>query len=698
MIRIVIFITALFCSWTYAEDKDGTYELGEGNEVVITDGVIIREVPSEKKGELPIIVVGTKDGHNYMYDPNKLSMVGVWTGHFGRQDPDGVFEPMNEKMKSFHLGRRSWVFSEPLRLKMKLKQKHEWVGLEVSEGKVYFRTKLTEAITGMEWDIKESLEYSSEKEQTIHFNIKANKESEEHLNYKVDQVPFRRLSTNGKQNQRNGLKNLFPNQEHFTITFLRRGEKVIIPHGYSVSELDLPEVKAPLLFEPTDIGFSKDGTAYISTRTGEVWTRKGDKWMLFAEGLQEINGVVEAQDGSGVYVMQKPELTLLKDIDGDGVADVYQSVEDRFRFTGNYHEFAYGPRIDSEGSLYFSLGLAARGYHQVKGAFKKPMSTSLGYRGWVMKLDKDGNLTPYASGLRSPAGIGMNAKNELFVTDNQGDWVASSYLGHVEEGDFLGHPASLWDLPEYGLTPEVLDYKTNAQTQPSVPELDREKFEKARKYPAVWLAHGDLTNSPGHPAFAPEEGFGPFGGQAFIADIAQRTVVRVSLEKVGGAYQGAVYPFIRPLSSAAYSAGFDKEGNLWVGSVGRGWVAGKSALEVISFSPESQPFEIHHFTLTKDGFDLVLTEPLEQVNLAATDIKVREYDYKYWDGYGSEPMNEASVPVKGLTVSEDAKTISITLDRKEKFVYQIELPKMKSKSGLLLENNYGVYTLNKLLP
>jgi len=77
MIRIVIFITALFCSWTYAEDKDGTYELGEGNEVVITDGVIIREVPSEKKGELPIIAVGTKDGHNYMYDPNKLSMVGV---------------------------------------------------------------------------------------------------------------------------------------------------------------------------------------------------------------------------------------------------------------------------------------------------------------------------------------------------------------------------------------------------------------------------------------------------------------------------------------------------------------------------------------------------------------------------------------------------------------------------------------------
>lgn len=41
------------------------------------------------------------------------------------------------------------------------------------------------------------------------------------------------------------------------------------------------------------------------------------------------------------------------------------------------------------------------------------------------------------TGLRSPAGIGMNANDELFITDNQGDWVASSYLGHVKEGDLF---------------------------------------------------------------------------------------------------------------------------------------------------------------------------------------------------------------------------------------------------------------------
>jgi len=686
------------CAWLQAEDKYGAYELGEGNEIVVTEGVLIRELPPKKKGGRPLIAVGTKEGYNYIYDSQALSMVGVWTGHFGRQDPDGVFEPMNKKMKSFHLGRLPWVFSEPLRLKMKLKQNHQWVGVKVADGQVLFQTRLKEKVTGMEWEIAERLEYVSELEQTIHFDIKANKETKENLNYKVTQVPFRRLSTNGKQNQRNGLKNLFANQKHFTISFLRRGELMIIPNGYSVDVHDMPEVRKPFLFEPTDIAFADDGTAYISTRTGAVWSNKDGKWTLFADGLLEVNGVYVAPDGGGVYVMQKPELTLLKDTNEDGVADVYESVEDRFRYTGNYHEFVYGPRMDSEGSLYFSLGLPARGYHQVKGDFKKPMSTSLGYRGWVMQLNKDGELIPFASGLRSPAGIGMNAKDELFITDNQGDWVASSYLGHVEKGNFLGHPAALWDMPEYGLTPRVLDYKTSPQTQPSVPLLDKEKFTKARKHPAVWLAHGDLTNSPGHPAFAPEEGFGPFGGQAFIADIAQRNVVRVSLEKVGGAYQGAVYPFIRPLSSAAYSAGFDKKGNLWIGSVGRGWVAGKSALEVIKYDPSSKPFEIHHFALTKNGFDIVLTQPMASTGLSSKDIKVKEHDYEYWDGYGSEPMNEAYVPVQKVTVSEDALTISIELERKANFVYQIELPRLKSQSGIVLENNYGVYTLNKLLP
>ncbi|MGE9267116.1 MAG: DUF7133 domain-containing protein [Verrucomicrobiales bacterium] len=698
MRRLNVLMIVLSCLWARAEDPYGSYELGEGNEIVVSEGVIIRELPAEEKGKLPLLAVGMAKGANYLYDPNGKFFVGIWTGHFGRQDPGGAFEPMNERMKSFGGRRNPWLFSEPLRLSKKLKQEQVWKGLKVTEGKVRFLTELSEEVTGMRWEIAEWLEYESELAQTLHFEIKANQKTEENLNYLLDQVGFRRVSTNGKQNQRGGIKNLFPNQEHFTISFERRPERGFTPVGYRVEEVAMPELEAPFLFEPTDLAFTAEGVAYVTTRTGAVWKREGEEWTLFAEGLQEANGVLVAEEEEGIYVMQKPELTFLKDLDGDGRADLYRTVEDRFRFTGNYHEFAYGPRRDGEGNLYFALGLAARGYHQVKGEFQKPMSTPLGYRGWVMKVDPEGRITPFASGLRSPAGIGMNAENELFVTDNQGDWVASSYLGHVEEGDFLGHPAALWDLPEYGLTPKLLDHRTVAEAVAEVPELDQEKFARERKHPAVWLAHGDLTNSPGHPAFAPQEGFGPFGGQAFIADIAQRTVVRVSLEKVDGAYQGAVYPFIRPLKSAAYSAAFDPEGHLWVGSVGRGWVAGEPALEKITFDEKAEPFEIHRITLTDQGFDLVLTAPMAARGIAAEEVKIKQFHYKYWDGYGSEPMGETALTPERVSVSEDGRRVSLEFPRLEAHLYHIELPRLKAAGGQILENNYGIYTLNKLRP
>jgi hypothetical protein len=292
----------------------------------------------------------------------------------------------------------------------------------------------------------------------------------------------------------------------------------------------------------------------------------------------------------------------------------------------------------------------------------------------------------------------MNDKDELFITDNQGDWIASSYLGHVEEGDFLGHPSSLWDLPEFGLTPKVLDYKTVEEIPESSLKQDYEQFSKERKRPAVWLSHGDLTNSPGHPSFAPEHGFGPFGGQAFIADIAHRTIIRCALEQVAGQYQGAVFPFIRPMSSSAYSTRFDKDGNLWVGSVGRGWVAGDPTMEVIRFDERKTPFEMQRIELTQKGFDIHFTEAIGSGSIKPEEVLVTEYEYHYWDGYGSEPVNEKRVSVTRVGASHDGKRLSLDLPRREGTIVEIKLPALKSVSGLTLENDYAIYTLNRLLP
>ncbi len=688
---------ALLTSIAPAQESDshGSYQLDEENTLLVTRGVVVRETPSAVEGEQPLLAIGSAKGIHHLYDPNSISAQAIWTGAFGQLDTDGDFTYDDAKLRQFHLRQRPWSFGESPRRVLD----YTWHGYEIRDGAVYFHYRVADPKTSIHWDIEEHLEIVSESQQKLHFTIAASELSDEYLNYWVKQTHFRRLSTNGQQNQRNLLKNLHPNQEEFTISFYRRKETPTFPHGYSVATIPIPEQNLPIRFEPTDIDFDSNGTVFVSTRTGAVWKLKDGHWSLFAEGLHEVIGVrVDPQD-RGVYVMQKPELTLLQDTDGDGSADLYSTIEDRFRFTGHYHEFAYGPRINSKGDLFFSTGLSSgTNFFANPDGYPHQMGSALGYRGWVMKRSLDGTLTPFASGLRSPAGIGMNAQDELFVTDNQGDWIASSYLGHVEEGDFLGHPASFWDRPEYGITPALLDYQTVGRKPDSVPPLDPDTYRRARKRPAAWLAHGDLTNAPGSPSFAPKNGFGPFAGQAFIADISHRTIVRVALEKINGAYQGAVFPFIRPLSSSSYSSAFDSQGRLWIGSVGRGWTPGEPAIEIISYDGSKIPFEIHRIALAKDGFDLHFTQPIKASTIPVEDIFVGEYQYEYWDGYGSEPINERVVPVTQTAVSKDRKTLSIKLPSKADFIYNVELPELESASGLVLENNFGIYTLNQLLP
>lgn len=688
-----ILLTFWFSFGTFGQDSQGISKLGEGGEVIVTKGIVVKEVSSET-GDIPLLAVGSSSGLHFLYDPNRLAMEGFWSGPFGRVNEGGVFEIDSLKLKSFHLDRAPWTFGEKARKDVE----RTWRGTEIRGEVIWLQYRLDDPDSDLFWHVEERLVIESAELQHLQFNIQPSDQSERYLNYWLHQTEFRRVSTNGQLNQRDRLKNLLPNQTEFTISFYRKKETPTFPNGYSVRMIEIPSPKPPFRFEPTDIDFGPDGDVYTSNRTGQVWRRKNGEWSVYADGLHEINGVRVAPNGKGVYVMQRPELTYLEDTNGDGTADLYKTIEDRFRYTGNYHEFAYGPRIKGKGEMFFSTGLSAGAHFSAEPkGYPNQMTSALGYRGWLMKRSADGTLTPFASGLRSPAGIGMNAEEELFITDNQGDWVASSYLGHVEEGDFMGHPASRWDLPEFGLTPKVLDYSNVEKIPNEVPYQEKASFEKTRKRPAVWLAHVDLTNSPGHPSFAPEEGFGPFGGQVFIADIAHRNIIRVALEKVGGEYQGAVFPFIRPLSSSSYSTAFDLNGNLWVGSVGRGWVAGDPALEIIEFDDSKVPFEMHRIELTETGFDIHFTQPLSAEEILPENLLITEYDYQYWDGYGSEPIMEKTIPVQRIKASPDRMMLSLELNHRALAIYQIQFGQVNSASGLTLENNYGIYTLNQLI-
>ena len=76
---------------------------------------------------------------------------------------------------------------------------------------------------------------------------------------------------------------------------------------------------------------------------------------LWASGLADTLGLAE-RDG-WLYAVQRGEVTRLKDVDGDGRADVFETVCDDWGISGDYHEYPIGSKFDKDGNLWVVLCL-----------------------------------------------------------------------------------------------------------------------------------------------------------------------------------------------------------------------------------------------------------------------------------------------------------------------------------------------------
>lgn len=471
--------------------------------------------------------------------------------------------------------------------------------------------------------------------------------------------------------------------------------------SYVVENVPLPE---GLTAEVGGMDFLPNGNLIVCFHRGEVMTFNPDteEWKLFAMGLHDPLGLHVVSD-SEIIVMQQPELTRLKDTDDDGLADLYETVTDDFGISGNYHEFNYGPVEDKEGNLYFALNTASSGggiKDIVRGPVNllgrdgadghKQMYSVVPYRGWVMKIDSEGRLTPYASGLRSPNGLGFDGAGNLFIADNQGDWVATSALFHIEENNFYGHPASLiWK---------------EGWPQKNPFDESIEKLNSMRKVAAVLFPQGIMANSPSQPLADLTGGkFGPFEGQLFIGEMNRDRIVRVMMEKVNGQFQGACVPFIdhHDLRMGNNRLAFGPDGTLWVGQTEHGW-AGAKGIQRIRFTGKN-PFDIHTMKLSKTGFELNFTEPITEATLDSATFHLRHYYYDYYKKALTEPVDKAiqldvkDVAIEQESLSSDGKTLSLSIDvLKPGYIYELKLDNLKSRTGEVLENNLICYTLNQL--
>ena len=460
-----------------------------------------------------------------------------------------------------------------------------------------------------------------------------------------------------------------------------------------------------LPLEISGMAFLDDSRLAVAIRKGEVWILDGvyddppDKvrYERYATGLHEPLGLL--LHNGDLYTAQRSEVTRLRDTDGDGVADQYLTAAKGWGVTGHYHEYAYGPELDGEGNLWVTLNIgmglkgeqldrvlpdAAMGYRQAR------------WRGWGMKLTPGGELVPVCAGMRSPSGLGVNDRGDIFYTDQQGNWVATNSLHHMREGAFFHHAEALASIGQPGSPIDEVTEVPDGLPLPAA--IDR--FPALRP-PAVWFPYKKVGQSATDIVLDNSHGkFGPFAGQLFVGEFTQAGINRVFLEKVGGEYQGACFPFRLGFASAVLRLVQGSDGSLFAGLTNRGW----SSLGTASYGLQRLvwtgriPFEIQEVRAQPDGFDLVFTLPVDPQSAGDPDsYHLSRFTYLYHSSYGSDEIQKADLKVDSVIVSEDCRRARLKVSGlRELFVHQIVAAGVRDQEGNPLLHPDAYYTLNRI--
>ncbi|MEC7429747.1 MAG: hypothetical protein VYE28_08855, partial [Planctomycetota bacterium] len=327
---------------------------------------------------------------------------------------------------------------------------------------------------------------------------------------------------------------------------------------YTIESVPTPE---GVVLEVGDFEFLPDGQMAASSRRGDIYLFQDPlnedpskvTSKLYMGGLHEVLGL--AWKDGWLYATQRGEVSRLKDENGDGQADIVETVSDGWEIDGDYHEYAFGSRFDDDGNIWVVLCLT--------GSF----SSNNKYRGWCLRIGEDGTTIPTCSGIRSPGGIGMNAKGDVFYTDNQGPWNGTCSLKFLKPGSFQGHPGG----NRWYETTDAIGEKPQDPVSGSRIMTEADKIS-VYEPPAILFPYRKMGQSASGITCDTTGGqFGPYEGQLFVGDQTFSTVMRVCLEKIDGHYQGACIPFLEGFGSGTLAVEFADDGSLFVGGTNRGW-------------------------------------------------------------------------------------------------------------------------------
>jgi len=421
----------------------------------------------------------------------------------------------------------------------------------------------------------------------------------------------------------------------------------------------------------TGIDFSPDGkTAYLCTWDGDVWkvvgvaddTALNADWKRIAAGLFQPLGI-KLVNGE-IFVTCRNQLVRLHDLNGDGEMDYHEAFNSDHLVTEHFHEFAMGLQVDEESNFYYAK--SAR--------HARPPLVS--HHGTLLKVTADGSNTEIlAKGFRAANGVCINPDGSFIVTDQEGNWNPMNRINWVRPGDkFYGN---MWS---YG----VGDDTSNS----------------AMEQPLAWVDKA-FDRSPSELLWVDSKNWGPLNGKLLNLSYGHGRLEIVPHEFIDGQPQGGLcrlpipdFPTgtmrgrFHPDNGHLYLCGMSAWGTAQLhlpGGFYRVRATGK---------PAHLPVQMNAH---ESGIDITFSDPLSRESLAKIQeaVKVESWSLLRSENYGSDHYDEKTHTVEGATLSNNRKTLSLTIEDMSP-VWQMSIRyKLRGENGETVEGEIQ-NTIHKL--
>jgi mono/diheme cytochrome c family protein/glucose/arabinose dehydrogenase len=425
-------------------------------------------------------------------------------------------------------------------------------------------------------------------------------------------------------------------------------------NGYALDTLPIPsENPYGAWLRTSALAFFDDGRCAVATYTGDIWIVSGiDEglhhvtWQRFATGLYEPFGVLVI-DGL-VHVTCRDGIKRLHDLNHDGSADHYETFFADPDVSSFFHAFCFDLQRDDEGFLYY---------------VKSGQYTDFEQPGAVLRIAPDGRSHEiFATGFRTPNGMGMLPGNLPLCSDNQGNWMPASKISLCRKGGFYGY---------------VQTHGGGKQWAPDGGRIDPRKVVPPEGFdpPILWLPQA-ADNSSGGQQWLDDRRFGPLagtGGRLFHSSFGKGWLYYLMLQDIDGLTQAACVTLphqweagvqrlrVNPADGQLYGVGLSG----WQGPSG-----GKDGcLQRLRWTGQAARL-LDNVRTTHDGLELTFNfelDPAAAVDPANYQIEI--WNYRWTPGYGSKFYsvkpggNEGTdrLEVLGAVIGSGRRSVRLTI-------------------------------------